>query len=77
MFQDELAFVRCLWSLGFVGLCGLHRLYLSQFCFGFVCMLSCGLCSMGQLADGTQLEHLVEQQHYKYRHSNYYGIEIV
>ncbi|MEN9214852.1 MAG: NINE protein [Gloeomargarita sp. DG_1_5_bins_55] len=40
-----------LWALGFVGLCGLHRLYLGQVLPGLLWLLTLGLCGLGQLVD--------------------------
>ncbi|MCS7031035.1 MAG: TM2 domain-containing protein [Gloeomargarita sp. SKYG116] len=40
-----------LWALGFVGLCGLHRLYLGQIGWGLLWFFSLGLCGIGQLVD--------------------------
>jgi TM2 domain-containing membrane protein YozV len=40
-----------LWGLGFVGICGLHRMYLGQYGLGTAMLFTFGLCGVGQLVD--------------------------
>lgn len=40
-----------LWALGFVGFCGLHRMYLGQYTLGTAMFFTFGLCGVGQLVD--------------------------
>lgn len=40
-----------LWGLGFVGFCGLHRMYLGQYTLGTAMLFTFGLCGIGQLVD--------------------------
>jgi TM2 domain-containing membrane protein YozV len=40
-----------LWGLGFVGFCGLHRMYLGQYTLGTAMLFTFGLCGVGQLVD--------------------------
>lgn len=47
-----------LWTLGWVGLCGLHRLYLGQGVWGWLWLFTFGLCGVGQLVDGLLIPYL-------------------
>ena len=49
-----------LWALGFVGLCGLHRLYLGQIVLGLLWLFTLGLCGLGQVLDGFLLPGLTQ-----------------
>lgn len=49
-----------LWALGFVGLCGLHRLYLGQVLLGLLWFFTLGLCGVGQLIDVFLIPNLTQ-----------------
>lgn len=40
-----------LWGLGFMGICGMHRMYLGQYGLGAAMLFTFGLCGVGQLVD--------------------------
>lgn len=40
-----------LWGLGFVGICGLHRMYLGQYGLGSAMLLTFGFCGVGQVIE--------------------------
>ncbi|MCP9807878.1 TM2 domain-containing protein [Cyanobium sp. HWJ4-Hawea] len=40
-----------LWGLGFVGICGLQRMYLGQYGLGTTMLLTFGFCGVGQLIE--------------------------
>ena len=40
-----------LWGLGFVGICGLHRMYLGQYGLGTAMLFTFGLCGVGQVIE--------------------------
>jgi len=40
-----------LWCLGFLGLCGLHRLYTERYLLGLLYLFTFGFCFLGQLID--------------------------
>ena len=40
-----------LWGLGFVGICGLHRMYLGQYGLGTAMLFTFGFCGIGQVIE--------------------------
>jgi len=50
-----------LWGLGFVGICGLHRMYLGQYQLGTAMLLTFGLCGVGQLVDVVVIPKAVRE----------------
>jgi|DewCreStandDraft_4_1066084.scaffolds.fasta_scaffold00424_9 hypothetical protein len=50
-----------LWALGFVGLCGLHRLYLGKGATGLLWLLTLGLCLIGQVTDLASIPRMVDE----------------
>ena len=40
-----------LWGLGFVGICGLHRMYLGQYGLGTAMLFTFGFCGVGQVIE--------------------------
>lgn len=50
-FTKSLGVAYLLWCLGFVGLAGLHRIYMGKPISGLVWLFSGGLCGLGQLVD--------------------------
>jgi hypothetical protein len=50
-----------LWSLGLVGLCGLHRFYARKPLSGSLWLFSLGFCGIGQLVDLFVIPELIEQ----------------
>jgi len=40
-----------LWGLGFVGICGLHRMYLGQYGLGTAMLFTFGFCGVGQMIE--------------------------
>ncbi|APB33177.1 hypothetical protein GlitD10_0861 [Gloeomargarita lithophora Alchichica-D10] len=49
-----------LWALGFLGVCGLHRLYLGQVWPGLLWLFTLGLCGVGQLIDVFLIPNLTQ-----------------
>lgn len=49
-----------LWALGFLGVCGLHRLYLGQVLPGLLWLFTLGLCGVGQLIDVFLIPNLTQ-----------------
>jgi hypothetical protein len=47
--QKSVAYL--LWCLGFVGLCGVHRLYTERYVIGLLYLFTFGFCFLGQLID--------------------------
>lgn len=47
--QKSVAYL--LWLLGFVGLCGVHRLYTERYVIGILYLFTFGFCFLGQLID--------------------------
>jgi len=50
-----------LWGLGFVGFCGLHRMYLGQYTLGTAMLFTFGLCGVGQLVDVAVIPQAVRE----------------
>ena len=40
-----------LWGLGFVGICGLHRMYLGQYGLGTAMLFTFGFCGVAQVCE--------------------------
>jgi len=59
-----------LWGLGFVGICGLHRMYLGQYQLGTAMLLTFGLCGVGQLVDVAVLPQAVREANGKDENSD-------
>lgn len=51
-----------LWALGFLGLGGLHRLYLGKEASGVIYMLTLGLFLVGQIADYKAIPKMVDEE---------------
>ena len=58
-----------LWCLGFVGICGVHRLYMGKIGTGLLWLFTLGLLGWGQLIDifliGTQIDQMNANQNLK------------
>lgn len=54
-----------LWGLGFVGICGLHRMYLGQYQMGTMMLFTFGLCGVGQLVDVAMINQAVQEANSK------------
>ena len=54
-----------LWGLGFVGFCGLHRMYLGQYTLGTAMLFTFGLCGVGQLVDVAIIPQAVREANTK------------
>lgn len=57
MYRDGLAYA--LWCLFFVGLAGLHRIYLGRYGTGILWMVTFGLFGVGQVVDLFRMKRLV------------------
>lgn len=57
-----------LWGLGFVGICGLHRMYLGQYQLGTAMLFTFGLCGVGQLVDVAVINKVVQEANSKAGH---------
>ena len=49
--KKEVAIGYLLWSLSFVGVCGVQRMYLGQVGYGIALLFTLGFCGIGQLLD--------------------------
>jgi TM2 domain-containing membrane protein YozV len=54
-----------LWGLGFVGICGLHRMYLGQYQMGTAMLFTFGLFGVGQLIDVAMINQAVQEANSK------------
>lgn len=50
-FTKNLGVAYLLWCAGFIGLAGLHRIYMGKPASGLLWLFTGGLCGLGQLAD--------------------------
>ncbi|KAH7821924.1 putative TM2 domain [Monocercomonoides exilis] len=55
------------WAACFVGVAGMHRIYLGETIMGIVYCLTGGLCGIGQLIDGCSLSSKVEARNAEIR----------
>jgi len=56
--SPQIAFL--LWGLGFVGICGVHRMYLEQYNLGSAMLATFGFLGVGQLVDVLSIAKEVE-----------------
>lgn len=49
--KKEVAIGYLLWTLSFVGVCGVQRMYLGQVGYGIALLFTFGFCGIGQLLD--------------------------
>lgn len=56
--SPQIAFL--LWGLGFVGICGVHRMYLEQYNLGSAMLATFGFLGVGQLVDVLSITKEVE-----------------
>lgn len=56
--SPQIAFL--LWGLGFVGICGVHRMYLEQYNLGSAMLATFGFLGVGQLVDVISITKEVE-----------------
>lgn len=54
-----------LWGLGFVGICGLQRMYLGQYGLGIAMLFTFGLCGVGQLIDVAMIPQITKETNTK------------
>lgn len=67
--EEKLASIAyLLWGLGFVGICGLHRMYLGQYQLGTAMLFTFGLCGVGQLVDVAVINQAVQEANLKAGH---------
>ena len=57
--SPQIAFL--LWGLGFVGICGVHRMYLEQYNLGSAMLATFGFLGVGQLVDVLSITKEVEE----------------
>jgi len=57
--SPQIAFL--LWGLGFVGICGVHRMYLEQYNLGTAMLATFGFLGVGQLVDVLSISKEVEE----------------
>jgi hypothetical protein len=50
-----------LWGLGFVGICGMQRMYLGQYGLGTAMLLTFGFCGFGQLVDAVVIPQAIKK----------------
>jgi TM2 domain-containing membrane protein YozV len=50
-----------LWALGFVGLCGVHRLYCGKWLTGCLWLLTLGFLWVGQIIDLALLPDMIDE----------------
>lgn len=65
--QKSVAYL--LWLLGFVGLCGVHRLYTERYLLGILYLFTFGFCFLGQLIDLLLIPDDVESFNHSLRQS--------
>lgn len=49
-----------LWALSFLGLAGVHRLYMGRWVSGLIWMATGGLCMIGTLLDAVFMPRMIE-----------------
>ena len=49
-----------LWGLGFVGICGLHRMYLGQYGLGTAMLFTFGFCGVGQVIEVATIPYATQ-----------------
>lgn len=54
-----------LWGLGFVGICGLHRMYLGQYGLGTAMLFTFGLFGLGQAVDVALIPQATKEANIK------------
>ncbi|MFQ5679731.1 MAG: TM2 domain-containing protein [Gemmatimonadota bacterium] len=59
MYRDSIGYA--LWCLFFVGLCGVHRIYLGKYGTGILWLFTFGLFGIGQFIDLFQMKNLVRE----------------
>jgi len=50
-----------LWGLGFVGICGLHRMYLGQYGLGMAMLFTFGFCGVGQVIEVATIPYATQE----------------
>ena len=50
-----------LWGLGFVGICGLHRMYLGQYGLGTAMLFTFGFCGVGQVIEVATIPYATQE----------------
>lgn len=56
--DTSLAYV--LWFGGFLGLAGLHRMYMGRWVSGFLWLITGGLCLVGQVVDLFMMNRMLQ-----------------
>jgi TM2 domain-containing membrane protein YozV len=49
-----------LWLASFVGLAGIHRLYMGRWASGLLWLFTGGLCMVGTIIDGVMMPRMIE-----------------
>ena len=49
-----------MWLGGFVGVSGLHRIYMGRWASGLLWLLTGGLCMVGNIIDGVMMPRMIE-----------------
>jgi TM2 domain-containing membrane protein YozV len=59
--EKHVSIAYLLWGLGFVGICGLHRMYLGKYQYGMAMLFTFGLCGVWQLIDVAMINQAVQE----------------
>lgn len=59
--EKHVSIAYLLWGLGFLGICGLQRMYLGQYGLGTAMLFTFGLCGVGQLVDVAVIPQAVRE----------------
>ena len=59
-----------LWGLGFVGICGLHRMYLGQYGLGTAMLFTLGFLGVGQAIDVVTIPQATQEANARNGHQN-------
>lgn len=59
--EKHVSIAYLLWGLGFLGICGLQRMYLGQYGLGTAMLFTFGLCGVGQLVDVVVIPQAVRE----------------
>jgi len=59
--EKHVSIAYLLWGLGFLGICGLQRMYLGQYGLGTAMLFTFGLCGVGQLVEVAVIPQAVRE----------------
>ena len=59
-YKKDTAVAYLMWAAGFVGVSGLHRIYMGRWVSGLLWMFTGGLCMVGNIIDGVMMQRMLE-----------------